>query len=72
MKKLQKATLLAIRDEMACRAWSDKELEELVASRGGAISGLQQLLRDLEALREVNLGGIPPSDSIDREPKANA
>jgi hypothetical protein len=72
VKELQKATLLAIRDEMGCRAWSDKELEALVALRGSAISGLQQLFRDLETLREVDLGGTPPADSIGREPKADA
>jgi len=72
MKDLEKTTLLAIRDQMASHAWSDEELARLASLRHGAISGLQQLLRNLDALRGVDLGVIAPVDLIGLERKDDA
>ena len=64
MKKLQKATLIGMRDQLGGYAWSDAEISELVDPRLGIITGFQDLLDQLEALRGVDLGDIPPAGDI--------
>ncbi len=64
MRKLEEQTLLSIRDEMAALPWSDAEVSGLVNSSHGVISGLQQLLHELDKLRRVELGRVPPADTI--------
>jgi len=64
MKKLQKQTLVGIRDQLASYAWKEEELSELVDPKLGIITGFQELLEQLEILRRVDLGAIPPASDI--------
>ncbi|MCP4429710.1 MAG: hypothetical protein GY806_01905 [Gammaproteobacteria bacterium] len=68
MKKLQIETLKGIRDQLAGYAWDDVELRELVDPKLGIITGFQDLLDQLEVLRRVDLGQIPPCADI-KSPK---
>ena len=64
MKKLQIETLTGMRDQLASYAWEDVELSELVDPKLGIITGFQDLLDQLEVLRKVDLGDIPPAGDI--------
>ena len=64
MKKLQKDTLLGMRDQLASYAWKDEEISELVDPRLGIITGFQDLLDQLDHLRKVDLGSTPPASHI--------
>ena len=64
MQRLQQDTLLAIRDQFGGYAWADAEIAELVDPRLGIITGFQDLLDQLEVLRRVDLGSIPPAAGI--------
>lgn len=64
MKKLQKETLIGIRDQLASYAWKDEEISELVDPKLGIITGFQDLLVQLDHLRLVDLGSTPPASDI--------
>jgi len=64
MKKLQKDTLLGMRDQLASYAWKDEEICELVDPKLGIITGFQDLLDQLDELRQVDLGSTPPASHI--------
>jgi hypothetical protein len=64
MKRLQQQTLLGIRDQLGGYAWDDAEISELVNPQLGIITGFQELLDQLELLRKVDLGSIPPAADI--------
>lgn len=64
VKKLQLETLIGIRDQLACYSWSDTELLELVDPKLGIITGFQDLLDQLDILRQVDLEQIPPCAGI--------
>ena len=64
MKRLQQQTLLGIRDQFGSYAWDDAEISELVDPQLGIITGFQELLDQLELLRKVDLGSIPPAADI--------
>jgi len=64
MQKLDKRTLIGIRDQLACYAWDDAEIAELVDPRLGIITGFQELLEQLECLRKIDLGSTPPAGDI--------
>ena len=64
MKKLEKDTLLGMRDQLGGYAWQDAEISELVDPRLGIITGFQDLLDQLEVLRKIDLEAIPPAGDI--------
>ena len=64
MKKLEKATLIGLRDQLGGYAWRDAEIAELVDPKLGIITGFQDLLDQLEVLRKVDLEDIPPAGDI--------
>ena len=64
MKKLEKQTLIGIRDQLGSYAWNDAEISELVDPRLGIITGFQELLDQLEELRKVDLESTPPAGDI--------
>ena len=64
MKKLQKQTLVGIRDQLASYDWKDDELSELVDPKLGIITGFQDLLDQLDILRRIDLGATPPASNI--------
>jgi hypothetical protein len=67
MQKLDRQTLIGIRDQLASYAWDDAEIDELVDPRLGVITGFQQLLDQLEVLRKVDLDALPPAGDIGRK-----
>ena len=64
LHKLKLETLEGIRDQLACYSWSDTELLELVDPKLGIITGFQDLLDQLDILRQVDLDQIPPCAEI--------
>ena len=64
MKKLQIDTLTGMRDQLASYPWDEAELAELVDPKLGIITGFQDLLDQLEVLRKIDLGDIPPAGDI--------
>jgi hypothetical protein len=64
MQKLDRNTLLGIRDQLGSYAWEDAEIDELVDPKLGIITGFQDLLDQLEQLRKVDLEAIPPAGDI--------
>jgi hypothetical protein len=64
MKRLEKTTLVAIRDQLAGYNWHDQELDEIVAPKFGIITPLQTLLDDLGRLRGHHLGSLPPEEPL--------
>jgi len=71
MKKLQKDTLLGMRDQLASYAWKDEEISELVDPKLGIITGFQDLLDQLDELRQVDLGSTPPASNISPPPESD-
>ena len=67
MKKLDRQTLLGIRDQLASYAWEDSEIDELVDPKLGIITGFQELLEQLEGLRKIDLGSMPPAGDISKK-----
>ena len=63
MRALDERTLLAVRDEMAALCWSDADIAGLVDPGHGVISGLQQLLQELDRLRRGDLGMVAPAEA---------
>jgi hypothetical protein len=64
LERLRRETLLLVRDQMAAHPWSDKEIAELVAPTMGIISGLPDLLVQLDVLRRLDLGTTPPASDL--------
>ncbi len=64
MKKLDKQTLMGIRDQCGSYAWDDAEISELVDPKLGIITGFQELLDQLEVLRKIDLAATPPAGNI--------
>ena len=56
--KPTKETLTRMMAELDGYGWRDAELEELVEPRLGIITGLAELLEDLERLRKSDLPGL--------------
>jgi len=67
MHKLDRQTLIGIRDQLASYAWDDAEIDELVDPQLGIITGFQELLEQLENLRNIDLGNLPPAGDIRRK-----
>jgi hypothetical protein len=64
MQKIERQTLLGIRDQLASYGWEDAEIDELVDPQLGIITGFQDLLDQLEQLRKVDLKATPPAGDI--------
>ncbi len=64
MNPLQKSTLSQLCHELAAHPWPDSDLEELVEPKLGIITGFQELLEGLEALRRSDLGSLPPAQAV--------
>lgn len=64
MERIRQGTLLLVRDQMAAHPWRDDELAELVAPTMGIITGLPDLLAQLEELRRLDLGTTAPASDI--------
>ena len=64
MQKLQRATLIGMRDQLGSYGFEDREIDELVDPQLGIITGFQELLEQLEQLRQIDLGATPPAGDI--------
>jgi len=64
LERLQRETLLRVRDQMAAHSWSDDEIAELVAPTMGIITGLPDLLAQLDELRRIDFGMTPPASDV--------
>lgn len=64
MEKIQKQTLIGMRDQLGGYAWEDAEISELVDPKLGIITGFQDLLDQLEVLRKIDLQSVPPAADI--------
>lgn len=64
MKPLQRSTLSQLCEELAAHPWDAAELDELVDPKLGIITGFQDLLRELERLRQTDLGALPPAQGV--------
>ena len=54
-------SLQIVRRAFAGHDFSDADLSELVAPKLGLITSFEDLMRDLERLRAVDLGATPPA-----------
>ena len=50
--------------QLAGYAWKEQELSELVEPKLGIITGFQELLEQLDILRQTDLGTTPPATNI--------
>lgn len=66
MKKLTKQTVTNICAQMASHKWTEDELDELVDPKLGIITGFQDLLEELDTLRQIDLGTTPPAQSVQK------
>ena len=64
MQKIDQVTLIGICTQMASHKWSKAEISELIDPQLGIITGFQDLLNELEQLRRIDLGTIPPAMSV--------
>jgi hypothetical protein len=64
MKRLTRETLLNMTDQLAAHRWRAEELAELVEPQLGIITGFQDLLDDLERLRNTDLSFTAPALGI--------
>jgi hypothetical protein len=64
MQKIKEATLTGICMQMASHRWSEAEINELIDPQLGIITGFQDLLNELEQLRRIDLGTIPPAMNV--------
>lgn len=67
LQRIQRETLLLMRDQLAAFRWSDDEIAELVGPSMGIITGLPDLMLQLEQLRQLDLGTVPPASNIPPE-----
>jgi hypothetical protein len=68
MRPVSKATLRRAIEELAGFSWEDADLEELVSPKFGVITGFQDLVNELDELRQIDLGTIAPAGVV-RRPK---
>jgi hypothetical protein len=64
MKRVKKETLEAVCDELAAHPFGDAELAELAEPKLGVITGLQDLIDEIEALRRIDLGMTAPAQGV--------
>lgn len=68
MNKLTKLTVTGICTEMTSHPWSEAEISELIDPKLGIITGFQDLLNELDALGQIDLGTLPPAGAVQRDP----
>ena len=58
-------TFTGIRDSFAAHDFTETELNELVDPQMGIITGFADLMTQLDALRQMDLGATPPALGLD-------
>jgi hypothetical protein len=66
MRSVSRETLKRIIEEFPTVAWSDSELDELVSPSFGVITGFQELVNNIAALTQTDLGHTPMAGSLCR------
>ena len=64
MKPISKKVLMGVIEEMPSFSWGAAELDELTRPKFGIITGFQNLLDDIEHLRELDLGATGPAGMV--------
>ena len=67
MKKLQKKTLSGLCGQLAAYPWKDEEIDELADPKLGIITGFQDLLNEIDLLRQIDLGALPPAQGVQQD-----
>jgi hypothetical protein len=70
MNKLTRETLLNLKDQLGAHPMCETDIDELVDPRLGIITGFQDLLDQLETLRQIDLGDTPPAQGVQRRRRA--
>lgn len=70
MKPVSRRTLEGICGELAAHPWHEEEIGELVEPKLGIITGFQDLMDELEALRRVDLGDLAPAQAVRKGPSS--
>ena len=61
MEPVSKATLHRIIEQFPTVAWSDEDLDELVAPKYGVITGFSTLIEEIATLMSIDLGAVGPA-----------
>ncbi|MGF1528187.1 MAG: hypothetical protein ACFCBW_15520 [Candidatus Competibacterales bacterium] len=64
MVRLTRPTLEHLIQQLAAHPFGAEDIQELVAPQQGVITGFQDLLEDLEALRQLDLGTTGPARGV--------
>ena len=67
MKKLQRSTLDGLCEQLAAYPWKGEEIDELADPKLGIITGFQDLLNELEVLRQIDLGTLAPAQGVQQD-----
>lgn len=68
MTKPDFETLARMQRDFGGHPWGEAELRELVEPRRGIITGFEELLRDLEAIRRRPLPPLPATVILEKVP----
>jgi hypothetical protein len=66
MRSVSRETLKRIIEEFPTVAWSESELDELVSPSFGVITGFQELVNNIAALTQADLGHTPMAGPLRR------
>ena len=67
MDKLNAQTLQSLCSQLAAHPWETEELNELVDPKLGIFTGFQELLEELEVLRQIDLEFTAPAQGVQRK-----
>ncbi len=67
MKKLQRSTLNGLCEQLGAYSWKNEEINELADPKLGIITGLQDLLNELEVLRKMDLDALAPAQGVQQD-----
>jgi hypothetical protein len=69
MDPVSRSTLIGMGRELIGHPMRDADIDELVDPKLGIITGFQALLDQLESLRRIDLGALPPAQGVRRRPR---
>ena len=68
MKPLTRRTLDGVFGELSAHPARDADVAELVDPKLGIVTGFQDLLVDIEAIRTIDLGDTAPAQGVQHTP----
>ena len=66
MEKLNKDIVTGMVMQFAAYPWKGEEINELVDPKLGIITGFQELVDELEVIRNIDLGNQPPAQAVQK------